>query len=161
MLVVGVGIGLIASQVTNVNLASAGPAKTSETGALPGPAQNLGSALGPAIIGSILLSVLTTTFDNRVYNDTSLPVGPRHTVSQKTSRGLSFIPAQTAAAALRQKGVPAPVVDQLQQNYAQSQIDALKIAVGGVALIALLGLGTTRQLPRRPLRGPPEPPVAT
>ena len=97
LLVVGVGLGLIASQVTNVNLASAGPAKTSETGALQGTAQNLGSALGTAIIGSILLTVLTATFDHRVYNDTSLPVGPRHTVSQKTRHGLAFIPAQSAS----------------------------------------------------------------
>jgi MFS family permease len=160
VLVVGIGIGLIASQVTNVNLASAGPAKTSETGALQGTAQNLGSALGTAIIGSILLSVLTATFDHRVYNDTSLPVGPRHTVSQKTSHGLAFIPAPAAGAALTHKGVPTPIVNQLEQNYAQSQVDALKIAVGGVALIALLGLGTTRRLPSTPLRGPPDAPVS-
>jgi MFS family permease len=160
VLVVGIGLGLIASQVTNVNLASAGPAKTSETGALQGTAQNLGSALGTAIIGSILLSLLTATFDHRVYHDTSLPVGPRHTVSQKTSRGLAFIPAPAAGAALKHKGVPAPIVNQLEQNYAQSQVDALKIAIGGVALIALLGLGTTRRLPSSPLRGPPDAPVA-
>jgi EmrB/QacA subfamily drug resistance transporter len=156
VLVVGIGLGLIASQVTNVNLASAGPAKTSETGALQGTAQNLGSALGTAVIGSILLSVLTATFDHRVYNDTSLPAGPRHTVSHKTSHGLAFIPAQAAGNALRQKHVPAPIVTQLEDNYAQSQVDALKIAIGGVALIALLGLGTTRRLPSRPLRGPPD-----
>ena len=84
-----------------------------------------------------------------------------YTVSQKTRHGLAFIPAQTAGDSLRTKGVPAPIVDQLEQNYAQSQIDALKIAIGGVAMIALLGLGTTRRLPPNPLRGPPEPPVAT
>jgi MFS family permease len=156
VLVVGIGLGLIASQVTNVNLASAGPAKTSEAGALQGTAQNLGSALGTAVIGSILLSVLTATFDHRVYHDTSLPVGPRHTVSHKTGHGLAFIPAASAGAALKGQGVPPPVVSQLEQNYALSQVDGLKIAIGGVALIALLGLGTTRRLPSSPLRGPPE-----
>jgi EmrB/QacA subfamily drug resistance transporter len=157
VLVVGIGLGLIASQVTNVNLASAGPDKTSETGALQGTAQNLGSALGTAVIGSILLSVLTATFDHRVYNDTSLPTGPRHTVSQKTSHGLAFIPAPAAAESLKQQHVPAPIVNQLEINYSLAQIDALKIAIGGVALIALLGLGVTRRLPSTPLRGPPEP----
>jgi EmrB/QacA subfamily drug resistance transporter len=159
VLVVGIGLGLIASQVTNVNLASAGPDKTSETAALQGTAQNLGSALGTALIGSILLSVLTATFDHRVYNDTSLPVGPRHTVSQKTSHGLAFIPAQEAAGALKRKGVPPPIVSQLEENYSLSQVDALKIAIGGVALIALLGLGVTPRLPSNPLRGPPHAPA--
>ena len=133
VLVVGIGLGLIASQVTNVNLASAGPAKTSETGALQGTAQNLGSALGTAIIGSLLLGILTTTFDHRVENDTSLPYAPRHQVAEKTADGLAFIPAEVAGGSLKQKGVPAPIVSQLESNYAQSQVDALKIAIGGVA----------------------------
>jgi EmrB/QacA subfamily drug resistance transporter len=155
VLVIGIGLGLIASQVTNVNLASAGPEKTSETGALQGTAQNLGSALGTALIGSLLLGFLTTTFDHRVEEDTALPYGPRHEVAAKTSHGLAFLPAEVAGGALRQKGVPAPVVVQLEADYSRSQVDALKIAVGGVALIALLGLGVTRRLPSTPLRAPP------
>ena len=51
--------------------------------------------------------------------------------------------------------MPAPIVAQLESNYAQSQVDALKIAVGGVALFALLGLGVTRRLPSSPMRAPP------
>jgi MFS family permease len=154
--VVGIGLGLIASQATNVNLASAGPDKTSETGALQGTAQNLGSALGTAVIGSLLLGVLTATFDHRVEGDRSLPYGPRHEVAARTSKGLEFIPAETAGGSLRQKGVPEQVVTQLEDDYSQSQVDALKIAVGGVALIALLGVGVTRRLPSIPLRAPPE-----
>lgn len=158
--VVGVGLGLIASQVTNVNLASAGPEKTSETGALQGTAQNLGSAVGTAVIGSLLLTLLTTTFDHRVENDSALPYGPRQTVSQKTSGGLAFLPAEVAGDSLRKKGVPEPIVKQLESDYSQSQVDALKIGIGGVALIALLGMGVTRRLPAEPLRAPPEEIVA-
>jgi EmrB/QacA subfamily drug resistance transporter len=153
--VVGIGLGLIASQITNVNLASAGPEKTSETGALQGTAQNLGSALGTAVIGSLLLTVLTTTFDHRVENDASLPAEPRQHVAERTKQGLEFIPATDAAAALRQRGVPAPVVTELEAKYSQSQVDGLKIAIGGVAVFALLGLGVTRRLPSAPLRAPP------
>ena len=156
VLVVGVGLGLIGSQVSNVNMSTAGPDKTSETGALQGTGQNLGAALGTAIIGSILLTFLTATFDHRVEGDRSLPYGPRHEIRAKTSEGLAFIPAEVAGAELTRKGVPRPVVAQLEANYAQSQVDALKIAVGGVALFALLGLvGVTRRLPPSPLRAPP------
>lgn len=162
VLVIGIGLGLIGSQVTNVNMSTAGPEKTSETGALQGTAQNLGTALGTALIGSILLSFLTATFDHRVEGDKSLPYAPRHQVREKTREGLAFIPAAAAGAELRQKGVPAPVVAQLEADYAQSQVDALKIAVGGVALFALLGLaGVTRRLPASPLRAPPTEAAAT
>jgi MFS family permease len=161
VLVMGVGLGLIASQVTNVNLASAGPAKTSETGALQGTAQNLGSALGTAVIGSLLLGILTTTFDHRVEDNSALPTQARNGVAARTQHGLAFVPAPVAGATLRKKCVPEPVVTQLEADYSQSQVDALKIAVGGVAAIALLGLGVTRRLPSRPLEAPPTETVAT
>lgn len=154
--VIGVGLGLIASQLTNVNLATAGADKTSEVGALQGTSQNLGSALGTAVIGSLLLGLLTTTFDHRVESNEALPYGPRHEVAAKTQSGLAFIPAEAAGSSLRQKGVPNQIVSQLESDYSQSQIDALKIAVAAVAAIALLGLGATRRLPANPLRGPPE-----
>jgi MFS family permease len=154
--VIGVGLGLIASQVTNVNLASAGPAKTSETGALQGTAQNLGSALGTAVIGSLLLGILVTTFDHRVEGDDSLPAVPRSHVAEKTEHGLAFIPAEAAGGSLKKQGVPPEIVSQLESNYVQSQIDALRIAIAGVVAFALIGLGFTRRLPAQPLRAPPE-----
>jgi predicted MFS family arabinose efflux permease len=156
ILVLGIGLGLISSQVTNVNLASTGPANTSEVGALQGTAQNLGSALGTAIIGSVLLGFLTTTFDHRVERSATLPARAKTAVAARTKHGLAFVPAPIAAAAVRRKGVPAPVVTQLEADYATSQVDALKLAAGGVAIFALLGLGMTRRLPAQPLRAPPE-----
>ncbi len=155
VLVVGIGLGLVGSQVSNVNMATAGPDKTSETGALQGTAQNLGGALGTALIGSILLSFLTATFDHRVDSDRTLPAPARQEIREKTDTGLSFFPAEVAAARLREKGIPAPVVSQLEADYRQSQVDALKIAIGGVSLFALFGLGAvTRRLPADPLREP-------
>lgn len=153
--VIGVGLGLIASQLTNVNLATAGADKTSEVGALQGTSQNLGSALGTAVIGSLLLGLLTTTFDHRVEGNEALPTKAKTEVATNTQHGLAFIPAEAAASTLRQRGVPAQIVSQLETDYSQSQIDALKIAVAGVAAIALLGLGATRRLPANPLRAPP------
>ena len=153
VLVVGIGLGLIGSQVSNINLGTATPDKTSETGALQGTAQNLGAALGTALIGSILLSFLTATFDHRVEGDRSLPAAARQEIRQRTSAGLAFIPAGVAGEKLRERRVPKPIVAQLEADYAQSQVDALKIGVAGVALFALLGLvGVTRGLPAGPLR---------
>jgi MFS family permease len=155
VLVIGIGLGLVASQVTNVNLASAGPAETSEVGALQGTARNLGSALGTAIVGSLLLGTLTTTFDHRVERNSALPAIVRSQVAGRTKRGLVFVPAPVAAAAIRGRGVPEPVVRRLKAAYSSSQVDAIKIAVGGVAVFALLGCGVTRRLPARPVDAPP------
>lgn len=139
--------------MTNVNLASAGPAKTSETGALRGTGQNLGNALGTAIIGSLLLGLLTRTFNHRVERDTALPYQPHHEVATKTRRGLALLPAEVAGRRCGRSTFQSR--SSLSSKYSQSEVDALKIAVGGVAALALLGLSVTRPLPSHPLRTPP------
>jgi predicted MFS family arabinose efflux permease len=52
---IGAGAGLLASQLGNVIMSSVAPTQTSEAGGLQGTAQNLGSSLGTAIIGAVLL----------------------------------------------------------------------------------------------------------
>ncbi len=149
--VLGMGLGLMASQIGNVNLSSVGPAETSEVGGLQGTAQNLGTAVGTALIGSILLGSLTGAFDRQVESNPALPAHVRSEVSAETRQGVQFVPASTAEGVLRRAGLPAKQVDEIDSAYGDAQITALKVALGGVAIIALAGLATTRRLPAEPL----------
>ena len=60
MAVLGIGMGLLAAQLGNVAQSSVGDAERSEVGGLQYTAQNLGSSLGTALIGSILVVALTS-----------------------------------------------------------------------------------------------------
>lgn len=60
LVLMGTGAGFMASQLGNVIMSSVPAEKTSEGGGLQGTAQNLGSSLGTAVIGAILLASLTT-----------------------------------------------------------------------------------------------------
>ena len=62
MFFAGAGLGLLASQLGNVNMSSVTGTETSEVGGLQGVAQNLGSSLGTALIGSVLIAALATSF---------------------------------------------------------------------------------------------------
>ena len=44
--------------------------------------------------------------------------------------------------------------DAVAQDYGEAQINGLKVAMLGVAILAALGLSFTRRLPAKPL-GPP------
>ena len=58
----GAALGLLASQLGKVNMSTVTAKETSEVGGLQGVFQNLGSSLGTALIGSILIGALTSSF---------------------------------------------------------------------------------------------------
>src|SRR3954470_10654048 len=70
---VGAGAGLLASQLGNVIMSAVAPTKSSEAGGLQGTAQNLGSSLGTAIIGAVLLASLATGFSERIAKNPEIP----------------------------------------------------------------------------------------
>jgi len=154
MAIVGVGMGCMASQLANVNLSSVGEKDSSEVGGLQGTAQNLGTALGTAIIGSILLSSLLSAFDHKIANNPAIPAKTRTEINQHTEKGIEFVPVDAAEQVLTQNGVPKDQVQQIATDYSDAQVQALKIALGGVAVVVLLSFPVTRKLPGEPLNAP-------
>ena len=66
MALLGIGLGLVASQLGNVVQSAVGPRERSEAGGLQNTSQQLGSALGTALIGAIVISLLITAFQAKV-----------------------------------------------------------------------------------------------
>src|SRR5436190_7499912 len=62
----GAGIGFVVSQLGNGVMSSVDESRSSEVGGLQGASQSLGSSLGTALIGAILLGGLTTGFHDAV-----------------------------------------------------------------------------------------------
>jgi MFS family permease len=69
MAVLGVGMGLIASQLGNVVQSSVDASGRGEAGGLQFTGQQLGSSLGVALLGAIVLSGLTTAFVSNISSD--------------------------------------------------------------------------------------------
>ena len=93
---IGAGAGLLASQLGNVIMSSVAPAKSSEAGGLQGTAQNLGSSLGTAIIGAVLLASLATGFSQRIANNPDVPAPRARRSSRTPSRGSTSCPSRTS-----------------------------------------------------------------
>src|SRR6185503_20726984 len=64
--VLGVGIGLVVSQLGNVVQSAVGDADRSEAGGLQNTAQQLGSSLGTAFLGAVVLTGLLASFSANV-----------------------------------------------------------------------------------------------
>ena len=151
----GVGAGLLMSQLGNVIMSSAPPGKTNEAGGLQGTAQNLGASLGTALIGSILLGGLLTGFTTRIAENTALSEPVRAEIQAATQEGIEIVTTEQANATAIAAGLSAAEADAVTADYADAQLEALKKAMLGVALLALLSLLFTRRLPGKPSTGEP------
>ena len=161
---VGAGAGLLASQLGNVIMSSVAPQRTSEAGGLQGTAQNLGSSLGTAIIGAVLLASLTTGFDERISTNPDIPPEARETIVANTEQGIDIVSVSTVEQAALDGGLTAEQAQAVAASYGDAQLDALRLSLGAVALAALLSLVFTVRLPTVSLAesgaDPAEPAVA-
>ncbi|WP_189878444.1 MFS transporter [Streptomyces bluensis] len=169
MAVLGVGVGLLASQLGNVVQSSAAEKERSEVGGLQFTAQNLGSALGTALIGSLLVGALAHAFTTQVEGHPRLSEETRRTVGVALESGISFVTTDQVRSAAERAGLPPHEVDAVTESYASAQLDGLRAAIlatGGVALASFLVTprlpsGRTGRPPRQPDTDvPPGPPGA-
>ncbi|MGN9789822.1 MFS transporter [Streptomyces sp. OZ13] len=156
MALLGVGVGLLASQLGNVVQSGVGEEERSEAGGLQFTAQNLGSALGTALIGSILIGALAHAFTTQVADNPRLSAETREQVGVALQAGVTFVPTDQVRSAAERAGLPPTEVDAVADAYASAQLDGLKAAIlatGGIALAGFLvtpHLPTTRESRPRP-----------
>ncbi|WP_426185323.1 MFS transporter [Microbacterium sp. TWP3-1-2b2] len=146
MFLAGSALGLLASQLGNVNMSSVTEKDTSEVGGLQGVFQNLGSSLGTALIGSILIGALSTSFASGVA-DSDLPEDARATVAAATDRGVTIVPAAEVAGLAEQGGLREEEADELAEIYRESQLSSLRVAFVGLIVISLISLLFSRGIP--------------
>ncbi|WP_326724478.1 MFS transporter [Streptomyces sp. NBC_00243] len=149
MALLGVGMGLLASQLGNVVQSSVSEDERSEAGGLQFTAQNLGSALGTALIGSLLIGALAQAFTTQVEDHPGLSEEARQQTGVALEAGITFVPTDEVRSAAEQAGLPPSEVDALADSYASAQLDGLKAAIlatGGITLASFL---VTSHLPNR------------
>jgi len=148
---IGAGAGLLASQLGNVIMSAVAPTKTSEAGGLQGTAQNLGSSLGTAIIGAVLLASLATGFSERITDNPAIPPAARETIVANAQQGIDIVPVTAVEEAAVDAGLTPDQAHAVAADYGDAQLDALRLSLGAVALAALLSLWFTRRLPTQSL----------
>lgn len=146
MFCTGAGLGLLASQLGNVNMSAVTAKDTSEVGGLQGVFQNLGSSLGTALIGSILIGALATSFASGVAQST-LPGETQAIVQERTAGGVEIVPADSVPKIATDAGLSDEEAAELQSVYVESQLSSLRTALFGLILLALLSLLLSRGIP--------------
>lgn len=147
MFVLGSGLGLLASQLGNINLGSVDKRHSSEVGGMQGTSQNLGQSLGTAIVGSILIMSLTTGFTASITGNSQVPVSVQNEITAKATKGIPVVPINEVKTALSDQNVPAEQANAIIDAYTSSQLNGLKKGLVFLLLLAIASLFMARNLP--------------
>jgi len=159
--VLGIGMGLIVSQLGNVVQSAVSDDDRSEAGGLQSTAQQLGSSLGTALLGAIVITGLIAAFTANVADDARISDEVGEQLEVRLSAGGIFVSADEVRAGAEAAGVDAATTDALVENYEDAQLKALKTAFLFAAFLTLASFWTTRRLPDRrfdELQAGPDPP---
>ncbi|WP_035844876.1 MFS transporter [Kitasatospora azatica] len=156
MALLGLGMGMLASQLGNTVQSSVQGADRSEAGGLQYSAQNLGSSVGTALVGAVLIGALAGSVTSQISSDPRISDAVAGQAQVRVEAGLSFVPADQVATALA--GVPELPPQEaaaIVENYQDAQIDGLKAAVLVCTGITAVSFLFTGKLPAgRPSRTP-------
>ena len=147
MALLGVGMGLIVSQLGNVVQSSVDASGRGEAGGLQYTGQQLGSSVGVALIGAIVLAGLTNVFVRTIDADERIAPEVAQQVSTAAGNAVDFVASDDLAAAATDAGIDEQSADALVDDYEQAQLRALKTGLLVTGVLALLSLMSTRHLP--------------
>jgi EmrB/QacA subfamily drug resistance transporter len=147
--VLGIGMGLIVSQLGNVVQSAVGDRDRSEAGGLQNTAQQLGSSLGTALLGAVVISGLIAAFSSNVADDARISDEAKQRVELELGGNVSFVAADDVREAATEAELDPDSVDAIVEGYEDAQLDALKTALLFAALIVLASFWATRRLPTK------------
>jgi hypothetical protein len=139
----------MASQLGNVVQSSVDASGRGEAGGLQYTGQQLGSSLGVALIGAIVLAGLTSAFISEIQNDDRINEHVATQVSIAAGTGIDFVSSSDIEQAAQDAGLTRSATDAIVDDYEKAQLIALKAGLFAAALLALASLAFTRDLPHK------------
>ena len=149
MLLAGLGVGALASQLGAVTVSSVPDEQSGEVGGIQNTVTNLGASIGTALAGAVLISALTTSFLGGVQNNPAVPKDLAANAQVQLAGGVPFVSDKDLKAALDEAKVPPQTADAIVKENATARIDGLRASLSVLAIIALLAVFFSRRIPAK------------
>jgi len=161
MLLAGLGVGALASQLGSVTVSSVPDEQSGEVGGIQNTMTNLGASIGTALAGAVLISALTASFLTGVQNNPAVPQDVASKAQVELAGGIPFLSDKDLKTQLDKAGVPPQTADAVVEENANARIDGLRASLSVLAVIALIALFFGRRIPtRQPSAAPAREPAA-
>ncbi|GAA3798659.1 MFS transporter [Cellulomonas soli] len=150
MVLIGLGIGALSSQLGAVTVSAVPTEESGEVGGLQNTATNLGASLGTALAGSVLITVLTTSLIAGIQDNPDVPEQVRSQASVQLASGVPFLSDTALESALTEAGVDPTTTQAVVQENQVARVDGLDSALATLAILAVVSLFFTGRIPREP-----------
>jgi MFS family permease len=149
LLLAGLGMGSLASQLGSVTVSSVPDEQSGEVGGLQNTVTNLGISVGTALTGAIVVAALSSSFLIGVEENPAVPAPVKAQASTELSGGVPFLSDEELETALDEARVPPRASDAIVEENETARLDGLRTALSVLALLALVGLFFTGRIPTR------------
>ncbi|HJQ91193.1 MAG TPA: MFS transporter [Acidimicrobiia bacterium] len=151
MLLTGLGVGALASQLGAVTVSAVPDKETGEVGGLQNTMTNLGASLGTALAGSILIAALTTSFIQGIEDNPDVPPEVSSGAEVQLAGGIPFVSNAQLEAALAEANVPSAQAEAILAENEQARINGLRASLSVLAVFVVMALYFTRLIPMEPV----------
>src|SRR5690348_10295744 len=129
MLLVGLGVGALASQLGSVTVSAVPDDQAPEVGGIQNTATNLGASMGTALAGALLIAAMSSAFLNNIEKSDAIPSRVKSEAHVNLASGVPFISDADLQKALDDAHVNSRTADAAVSEYQKARITGLKAAL--------------------------------
>jgi EmrB/QacA subfamily drug resistance transporter len=149
LLLVGLGIGALASQLGSVTVSAVPDDQSPEVGGVQNTMTNLGASIGTALAGSLLIATLSSAFLTNIENSSAIPSRVKSQAQVQLAGGVPFISDADLDTALKQAHVSPRATDAAVSAYQDARISGLRSALAILGVMAIVALPFAQRIPTR------------
>jgi MFS family permease len=149
MLLAGLGMGALASQLGAVTVSSVPDEQSGEVGGLQNTVTNLGISIGTALTGAIVIAALSTSLLTGIEGHSQIPAPVQARATTNLGGGAPFISDKELETALDEAHVGPRATDAIIEENEASRLVGLRTALAVLAFLSLVALLLTGRLPER------------
>ncbi|MFJ6754042.1 MFS transporter [Streptomyces sp. NPDC091273] len=154
LLLIGLGMGALASQLGSVTVSAVPQAQSAEVGGVQNAVTNLGASIGTALAGSIMIAALTTSFLTNIAANPAVPDSVTSQATVQLQSGAPFLSDAQLETALEEAGTSPEVSQAALDANADARLDGLRAALAILVLAALISLFFVHRIPSAQPRSP-------
>jgi MFS family permease len=131
----GLGLGLVASQIMNTIMNTVNPKQTAEASGIASTLDTLGSAVGTAIIGTVLVVTLTSSVGNKVADSTVFSADAKNKISSQMAASIDVVSDKVVSDTIQENGA---YEKEAVRIYDAARQNAFIVTLLFMALVALV-----------------------
>jgi MFS family permease len=147
MLLIGLGIGALASQLGAVTVSAVPDDESPEVGGVQNTMTNLGASMGTALAGSIMIAAVSSSFLANIQRSPAIPSEVKSQAQVELAGGVAFVSDADLESALDETGARPETTDAALDADRDARIDGLRSALAILAVLAIAALFFAQRIP--------------